>query len=196
MVGKVSWNILCCLYSTCLTKSKMHQWQHLFCLFYLKIGFKINCRFHQISENSRSRSPSSESPPISDAQVIPVVRGRGNGRRGRGDRSVRRPRGRTVSRSRGGDRERGDRGKGRGGRRPRQVVYGPTLPTRADLAAAAREERDTQLRVYIVFSHRWKCNVIVCEINKLYIRISPQYVQKMFPLWQKFETRQKKRRKK
>jgi len=40
--------------------------------------------------------------------------------------------------------------------------YGPALPTRADLAAAAREERDTQLRVYIIFSHRWKCNVIVC----------------------------------
>ena len=69
----------------------------------MKIGFKINCRFHQISENSRSRSPSSESPPISDTQDIPVVRGRGNGRRGWGDRSVRRPRGRTVSRSRGGD---------------------------------------------------------------------------------------------
>ena len=44
-------------------------------------------------------------------------------------------------------RERGDRGRGRGGRRPRRVVYGPALPTRADLAAAAREERDTQLRV-------------------------------------------------
>ena len=83
MIGKVSWNIFFCLYSTCLTKSKMHQWQHLFCHFYLKISFKINCRFHQISENSRSRSPSSESPPISDAQDIPVVRGRGNGRRGR-----------------------------------------------------------------------------------------------------------------
>jgi len=40
--------------------------------------------------------------------------------------------------------------------------YGPALPTLADLAAAAREERDTQLRVYIIFSHRWKCNVIVC----------------------------------
>ena len=161
----------------------------MFCLFYLKIGFKINCRFHQISENSRSRSPSSESPPISDAQDIPVVRGKGNGRRGRGDRYVRRPRGRTVSRSRGGDRERGDRGRGRGGRgrgrggrRPRQVVYGPALPTRADLAAAASEERDTQLRVYIIFAHRWKCNVIVCEINKLYIRISPQYVHNFFPL--------------
>ena len=148
----------------------------------MKIGFKINCRFHQISENSRSRSPSSESPPISDAQDIPVVRGKGNDRRGRGDRYVRRPRGRTVSRSRGGDRERGDRGRGRGGRRPRQVVYGPALPTRADLAAAARAERDTQLRVYIIFAHRWKCNVIVCEINKLYIRISPQYVHNFFPL--------------
>ena len=62
------------------------------------------------------------------------------------------------------------------------VVYGPALPTRADLAAAAREERDTQLRVYIIFAHRWKCNVIVCEINKLYIRISPQYVHIFFPL--------------
>jgi hypothetical protein len=141
----------------------------------LKIGFKINCRFHQISENSRSRSPSSESPPISDAQDIPVVRGKGNGRRGRGDRYVRRLRGRTVSRSRGG-------GRGRGGRRPRQVVYGPALPTRADLAAAAREERDTQLSVYIIFAHRWKCNVIFCEINKLYIRISPPYVHNLFPL--------------
>ena len=155
----------------------------------MKIGFKINCRFHQISENSRSRSPSSESPPISDAQDIPVVRGKGNGRRGRGERYVRRPRGRTVSRSRGGDRERGDRGRGqgdrgrgRGGRRPRHVVYGPALPTRAYLAAAAREERDTQLGVYIIFAHRWKCNVIVCEINKLYIRISPQYVHNFFPL--------------
>ena len=77
---------------------------------------------------------------------------------------------------------RGDRGRGRGSRRPRQVVNVPARPTRADLAAAAREERDTQLRVYIIFSHRWKCNVIVCEINKLYIRFSPQYVQKMFPL--------------
>jgi hypothetical protein len=28
-------------------------------------------------------------------------------------------------------------------------VYGSALPTRADLAAAAREERDTQLRVCI-----------------------------------------------
>jgi predicted HNH restriction endonuclease len=68
-------------------------------------------------------------------------------------------------------------------------VYGPALPTRADLAAAARdlaaaarEERDTQLRIYIIFAHRWKCNVIVCEINKLYIRISPQYVHNFFPL--------------
>jgi hypothetical protein len=60
---------------------------------------------HQISENSRSRSPSSESPPISDAQDIPVVRGEGNGRSGLGDRYVRRPRGRTVSRPRGGDRK-------------------------------------------------------------------------------------------
>ena len=42
---------------------------------------------------------------ISDAQDIPVVRGKGNGRRGRGDRYVRRPRGRTVSRPRGGDRK-------------------------------------------------------------------------------------------
>jgi hypothetical protein len=33
-------------------------------------------------------------------------------------------------------------------------VYGPALPTRADLAAAAREERDTQLRVYIIFAHK------------------------------------------
>jgi hypothetical protein len=32
----------------------------------------------------------------------------------------------------------------------------------ADIAAVAREERDTQLRVYIIFSHRWKCNIIVC----------------------------------
>jgi hypothetical protein len=54
----------------------------------LKIGFKINCRFHQISENSRSRSPSSESPPISDAQDIPVVRGKGNGRRGSEDQEA------------------------------------------------------------------------------------------------------------
>jgi hypothetical protein len=62
-------------------------------------------------------------------------------------------------------------------------VYGPALPTRADLAAAAREERDTQLRVYtcIIFSHRWKCNVIVC-LYKLYIRISPQYVHNCFHL--------------
>ena len=109
----------------------------------MKIGFKINFCFHQISENSRSRSPSSESPPISDDQDIPVVRGRGNGRRGRGDRSVRRPRGRTVSRSRGGDRE-------RGGRRPRRVVYGPALPTRVDLAAAAREERAEG--IYYIFT--------------------------------------------
>ena len=87
-----------------------------------------------------------------------------------------------VSRSRGGDRERGNRGRGRGGRRPRQVVYGPALPVRADLAAAAKVERGTQLMVYIIFLHRWKCNVIVCELNKLYIRISPQYVHKMFPL--------------
>ena len=52
-------------YSTCLTKSKMHQFS---CLVntYLKIGLKINFRFHQISDNSRSRSPSSESSPISD----------------------------------------------------------------------------------------------------------------------------------
>jgi predicted HNH restriction endonuclease len=62
------------------------------------------------------------------------------------------------------------------------VVYGPALPTRADLAAAAREERDTQLRVYIIFAHRWKCNVIVYEINELYIRISPQYVHIFFSL--------------
>ena len=103
----------------------------------MKIGFKINFGFHQISENSRSRSPSSESPPISDAQDIPVVRGRGNGRRGREDRSVRRPRGRTVSRS-------------RGGRRPRRVVYGPALPTRVDLAAAAREERAEG--IYYIFT--------------------------------------------
>jgi hypothetical protein len=74
-------------------------------------------------------------------------------------------------------------------------VYGPALPTRDDIAAAAREERDTQLRVYILFAHRWKCNVIVCEINKLYIRISPQYVHIFFPLRQKFETRQKKKEK-
>ena len=40
----------------------------------MKIGFKINFRFHQISDNSRSRSPSSESSLISDAQDIPVVR--------------------------------------------------------------------------------------------------------------------------
>ena len=56
----------------------------------------------------------------------------------------------------------GDRSRGREGRRPRRVVYGQVLPTRAELAAAAREERDTQLRVYIIFSNRWKCNVIVC----------------------------------
>ena len=78
--------------------------------------------------------------------------------------------------------ERGDRGRGRGGRRPRQVVYGPALSTRDDIAAAAREERDTQLRVYVIFAHRWKCNVIFCEINKLYIRISPQYVHNLFSL--------------
>ena len=150
----------------CSTRVTQHQVKRindsiLFCLFYLKIGFKINFRFHQISENSGSRSPS-ESPPISDAQDIPVVRGRGNSRRGRGDRSVRRTRGRTVSKSRGGDRERGDRGRGRGSRRSRRVVFRSALPTRANLAAAAREERDTQLRVYIIFSHRWKCNGIVC----------------------------------
>ena len=40
----------------------------------MKIGFKINFHFHQISDNSRSRSPSSESSLISDAQDIPVVR--------------------------------------------------------------------------------------------------------------------------
>jgi hypothetical protein len=61
-------------------------------------------------------------------------------------------------------------------------LYGPALPTRADLAAAAREERDTRLMVYIIFAHRWKYNVIVCEINKLYIRFSPQYVHIFFPL--------------
>jgi hypothetical protein len=61
-------------------------------------------------------------------------------------------------------------------------VNGPALPTRADLAAAAREERVTQQRVYIIFAHRWKCNVKVCEINKLYIRISPQYIHNFFPL--------------
>ena len=135
----------------CSTRVTQHKVKHindsiLFCLFYLKIGFKINFHFHQIS----------------DAQDISVVRGRGNSRRGRGDRSVRRTRGSTVSRSRGGDSERGDRGRGRGGRRSRRVVFRPALPTRAYLAAAAREERDTQLRVYIIFSHRWKCNGIVC----------------------------------
>ena len=31
----------------------------------MKIGLKINFRFHQISDNSRSRSPSAESSPIS-----------------------------------------------------------------------------------------------------------------------------------
>ena len=137
--------------SLCPTRVTQHKVKRindsiLFCLFYLKIGFKINIRFHQIS----------------DAQDTPVVRGRANSRRRRGDRTVRRTRGRTVSRSRGGDRERGDRGRGRGGRSSRQVVFRPALPTRADLAAAAREERDTQLRVYIIFSHRWKCNGIVC----------------------------------
>ena len=33
------------------------------------------------------------------------------------------------------------------------------------------------------------------EINKLYIRISPQYVHNLFSLWQKFEARQKKTQK-
>ena len=87
-----------------------------------------------------------------------VVRGRGNGRCGRGDRTVRRPRDIPVSRSRDGARERGDRGRGRGGRRPRRVLYGPDLPTRADLAAAARKEREryTAEGIYrsIIFSHR------------------------------------------
>ena len=75
-------------------------------------------------------------------------------------------------------------------------MYGPALPTRAYLAAAAREERDTPLRVYIIFAHRWKSNVIVCEINKLYIGISPQYVHNFFPLEQKYETRQEKKKNK
>jgi hypothetical protein len=139
----------------------------------LKIGFKINCRFHQISKNSRSRSSSSESPPISDAQDIPVVRGNGNGRRGSEDQEAEQSADLEVVIGKEeivvGDEE-------------VAVVYGPALPTRDDIAAAAREERDTQLRVYIIFAHRWKCNVIVCEINKLYIRISPQYVHNFFPL--------------